>query len=93
MCTYNITVDEDALQKLHPSFNRESFGRWLQHHVDSLVEDMIADQHSDSPLCRTEEEMKAIVKERLRQLDEDDATLLSGEQVFAQMRARYGFNG
>lgn len=93
MCTYNIIVDESALRKLQPSFSREAFGRWLQRHVDDLVESMTAEQHPDSPIAHTEEEMKAIVEERLCQLDADEATLIPGEQLFAQIRARYGFNG
>ena len=94
MCTYNITVDEAALRKLQPSFSRESFGRWLQRHVDELVEDMTTEQqHTDSPIAHTEDEMKAIVEERLQQLDAGETTLISGEQVFAQIRARYGFKG
>lgn len=93
MCTYTITVDESALRRLQPSFSREAFGRWLQQHVDDLVEDMTAEQHATSPIAHTEEEMKAIVEERLRQLDAGEATLIPGEQVFAQIRARYGFNG
>ncbi|MBQ2508654.1 MAG: addiction module protein [Bacteroidales bacterium] len=93
MCTYNITVDEAALRKLQPSFSRESFGRWLQRHVDELVEDMTTEQHTDSPIAHTEDEMKAIVEERLQQLDAGETTLISGEQVFAQIRSRYGFKG
>ncbi|MBQ7711151.1 MAG: addiction module protein [Bacteroidales bacterium] len=93
MCTYTIIVDETALRRLQPSFSRESFGRWLQHHVDTLVEDMATEQHPDSPIARSEEEMRAVVEERLQQLDAGEATLIPGEQVFAQIRARYGFNG
>ena len=93
MCTYNITVDENALRKLQPAFNRETFGHWLQRHVDDLVEDMTAEQHIDSPIAHTEEEMKSIVEERLRQLDAGEASIIPGEQVIAQIRARYGFNG
>lgn len=93
MCTYNITVDEYALRKLHPSFSRESFGRWLQRHVDDLVEDMTAEQHTDSPIAHTEEEMKVIVEERLHLMESGKATYVDGETGFAQIRARYGFNG
>jgi len=93
MCTYNITVDEAALLRLHPSFNREAFGRWLQRHVDDLVEDMTSEQHAGSPIAHTEEEMRAIVEERLRRYDAGETTTIPGEQVFAQIRARYGFNG
>ena len=93
MCTYNITVDEAALRKLQPLFSREAFGQWLQRHVDELVEDMTTEQHADSPIAHTEEEMKAIVEERLLQLDAGEETLIPGKQVFSQIRARYGFNG
>ena len=62
-------------------------------HVYELVEDMTTEQHTDSPIAHTEDEMKAIVEERLQQLDVGEATLISGEQVFAQIRARYGFKG
>lgn len=90
MCTYNITVDETALRKLQPSFSREAFGLWLQRHVDDLVEDMTAEQHADSPIAHTEEEMKAIVEERLKLMESGKATYIDGETGFAQIRARYG---
>ena len=90
MCTYNITVDESALRRLQPSFSREAFGRWLQRHVDNLVEDMTADQYTDSPIAHTEEEMKAIVEERINLMESGKATYIDGETGFAQIRARYG---
>ena len=90
MCTFNITVDESALQKLQPSFSREAFGRWLQRHVDELVEGMTAEQHTDSPIAHTEEEMKAIVEERIKRMEAGEATYIDGETGFAQIRARYG---
>ena len=92
MCTYKITVDESALRKVQPSFNREAFGRWLQRHVDELVADIVAEPHSESPIAHTEEEMKAIVEERLRRLDAGETMTIPGEQVFAQLRTRYGFS-
>jgi shikimate kinase len=90
MCTYNITVDESALRRLQPSFSREAFGRWLQRHVDNLVEDMTANQHTDSPIAHTEEEMKAIIEERINLMESGKATYIDGETGFAQIRARYG---
>lgn len=93
MCTYTITVDENALRRLQPSFSRESFGRWLQRHVDSLVEDMTSEQHTDSPIAHTEAEMKAIVEERIELMESGKAEYVDGEAGFAQIRARYGFNG
>ena len=90
MCTYNITVDEAALRRMHPEFNRESFGKWLQRHVDDLVEDMTSEVHTDSPIAHTEEEMRAIVEERLRLMESGEASYIDGEEGFAQIRARYG---
>lgn len=90
MCMYNIVVDETVLRKLQPSFDREAFGRWLQRHVDDLIEDMTAELHADSPIARTEEEMKAIVEERLQRMESGKATYIDGETGFAQIRAQYG---
>lgn len=92
MCTYNITVDESALRKMQPSFSREAFGRWLQHHVDELVADITAEPRTDSPIFHTEEEMKSIVEERLRRLDAGETSTIPSEQVFSQLRTRYGFS-
>lgn len=92
MCTYNITVDESALRKMQPSFSREAFGRWLQHHVDELVAGITAEPRTDSPISHTEEEMRSIVEERLRRLDAGETTTIPGEQVFSQLRTRYGFS-
>ncbi len=92
MCTYNITVDEAALKRMHPSFSREAFGRWLQRHVDELVADITEDPYAGSPIAHTEEEMKDIVTERLRLLDAGETMTIPGEEVFAQLRSRYGFS-
>ena len=90
MCTYNITVNENALSRMRPAFNRESFGEWLQHHVDQLVAEMSGEPVRLSPNAHTREEMKAIVEERLRLMESGQATYTDGEEGFAQIRARYG---
>ena len=38
-----------------------------------------------------DEEMYAIVKERLQSLEDGTAQLVDGEEVFSQIRKRYGF--
>ena len=49
------------------------------------------DEIREVPPCSySEEEMKAIVEERLKSLEDGTAKLLDGEEVFAQIRARYG---
>lgn len=64
----------------------------MQRHVDELVADIVAEPHSESPIAHTEEEMKAIVEERLRRLYAGETMTIPGEQVFAQLRTRYGFS-
>lgn len=94
MCTYTITVDDKALKRLRPTFTQESFGVWLQQHVDNLVEDITSDApRSESPIAHTVEEMKAIVVERLRRLESGEAKVIPGDEVFAQIREKYGFEG
>ncbi|MBP5497675.1 MAG: addiction module protein [Bacteroidales bacterium] len=93
MCTYNITVDDKVLKKLRPTFTRESFGKWLQQHVDNLMEDITAEEYNESPIAHTAEEMKAIVIERLKRLDSGESKLIPSEEVYAQIRERYGFEG
>jgi hypothetical protein len=90
MCTYNITVDESALRKVQPSFSREAFGRWLQRHVDELVADIVAEPRTESPIGHTEEEMKAIVEERLRLMESGKATYIDGEKVSHKLGLWYG---
>ncbi len=93
MCTYNITVDENVIERLKPTFSKEALGQLLQQYVDDLVERMTLEQTKESPIAHTSEEMKAIVEERLRRLEAGEAKLIPGEAVFAQIRERYGFNG
>jgi hypothetical protein len=51
---------------------------------------MTADQYTDSPIAHTEEEMKAIIEERINLMESGKATYIDGETGFAQIRARYG---
>lgn len=45
-----------------------------------------------APLCSyTDEEMYAIVKQRLQGLEDGTAKLVDGDEVFAQIQSRYGF--
>lgn len=39
----------------------------------------------------TDEEMYEIVKERLQSIENGSAILVDGEEVFSQIRERYGF--
>ena len=90
MCTYKITVDENLIEQMKPTFNKESFGQWLQQYVDGLVERMTMGRDMKSPIAYTEEEMMAIVSERIRKMEAGEAKFIDGEEVFAQIRERYG---
>ena len=91
MCTYKITVDENVMERLKPTFSKETLGQLLQQYVDDLVERMTLEPTKESPIAHISEEMKAIVEERLRRLDAGETKLIPGEEVFAQIRERYGF--
>ena len=92
MCTYNITVDEQAIARLNPSISREDLGHLLQHVVDELVDSLICNTMFP-PSTYTEEEMYAIVKERLQNLESGVTEFVDGETGFESLRVRYGFKG
>jgi len=52
-----------------------------------------AKHHPTSPIAHTPKEMKAIVEERLRLMESGQATYVDGDEVFTQIRTRYGFEG
>ena len=43
------------------------------------------------PCSYSEDEMYALVKERLESLEDGTAELVDGDEVFSKIRARYGF--
>lgn len=51
---------------------------------DSLVDQV-------RPEFPNDEEMYAIVKQRLQSLEDGTAKLVDGDEVFAQIQSRYGF--
>lgn len=91
MCKLTIDVDEERIAKYHPWINRDVLSLYFQRRADEIVERLIEDPFYDSPISHTEEEMKVIVKERIRQMESGEVTMIPGEQVFAEMCERYGF--
>ena len=81
MCTYNITVNEKALSRMRPAFSRESFGEWLQHHVDQLVAEMSGEPTHQSPIARTEAEAKELTLRRGRDIKAGRAKLIPDEEL------------
>ena len=44
MCTVSIKVDDATMRRIDPDLNnRERISRWLQHHVNLMIEEMAAD--------------------------------------------------
>lgn len=91
MCTFNITVDEQAISKISPSISREAFGLLLQRYVDEFVEKFLTEPVL-LPCSYTEDEMYAIVKERLKSIEDGTAEFVDNEMVLENMRTRYGFS-
>ena len=90
MCTINITVDEQAITKVRPMFDRQSFETWLQEHAYDLVDDYVLETLMP-PHHYTDDEMYATVKERLQSLEDGTAEFVNGEIGFTQLQERYGF--
>ena len=90
MCTYKITVDENVMEQLKPTLSEEDLGQLLQQYVDDLMERMTIESSSQSPISRTEEEMRAIVKDRIRKMELGAASYIDGKVGFAQIREQYG---
>lgn len=45
MCTVNIKIDDATLRRIDPNLtNIESISRWLQRHVDIMIDEMAADE-------------------------------------------------
>ena len=91
MCTVSINIDDAIVRRINSHLtSRESIGQWLQHQVDELIEEMAIQSHSLSPNAHTDEEMKAIVTDRIRLMESGEAAFIDGEEGFAQIRTRYG---
>ena len=48
MCTVTINIDEATMRQINPSLtSRESIGKWLQHRVDLMIEEIVS-QNTDT---------------------------------------------
>ncbi|MBO4402327.1 MAG: hypothetical protein J5792_01390 [Bacteroidales bacterium] len=91
MCTCNIRINDTLFGRVRSVFqSEESFQQWLEEQVESVLLKFDDEIREVPPCSYSEEEMKAIVEERLKSLEDGTAKLLDGEEVFAQIRARYG---
>ena len=90
MCTYNITVDEQAIARMSPSVTKETFGPLLQRFVDDFVDLLVCNQ-APSPCSYTEEELYEILEERIRRVEAGQEEVIPNNVVFDSTRSKYGF--
>ena len=49
MCTVTINIDEATMRQINPNLtSRESIGKWLQHRVDLMIEEIVAKVESET---------------------------------------------
>ena len=92
MCTRTIHINDKLLEQVKPVFpTDDDLQRWLEEQMEYVLLSFSTQLKSKVPCSYTDEEMYAIVKERLQSLEKDTAELVDGDEVFSQIRKRYGF--
>ena len=92
MCTRTIHINDKLLEQVRPVFpSDDELQQWLEEQMESVLMSLSAQMKSPMPCSYTDEEMYAIVKERLQSLNDGTAELVDGDEVFSKIRARYGF--
>lgn len=92
MCTRTIHINDSLLERVRPMFpDDDVLQRWLEQQMEIVLKYYSVQQNAQLPCSYTDEEMYAIVKERLQSLENGTAELVDGEEVFSQIRKRYGF--
>lgn len=90
MCTYKITLEDDLMERVRPAFSSEdALLRWMTENMKSLLVNF-SKSLATPPCTYSDEEMLSIVKERLQMLENGTAKLIDGDEVFSQIRTRYG---
>ena len=80
------------MEQVRPMFpNDDVLQRWLEQQMESILMNYSAQHKPEHPCSYTDEEMYAIVKERLQSLEKGTAELVDGDEVFSQILKRYGF--
>ena len=63
MCTVTINIDEATMRQISPSLtSRESIGKWVQHRVDLMIEEIVS-QNTDT---MDVEELRLMLHETVR---------------------------
>ena len=92
MCTRTIHINDNLMEQIRPMFpNDDVLQQWLEQQMESVLVNYSAQHKPKQPCSYTDEEMYVIVKERLQSLENGTAELVDGDEVFSQIRKRYGF--
>ena len=92
MCTRTIRINDTLIEQVRPIFpDDEALQTWLEQQLEADLIQFAAEKCSIPPCSYTDEEMYAIVKQRLQSLEDGTAKLVDGDEVFAQIQSRYGF--
>ncbi len=90
MCTYNITLEEELLERIRPAFkNEDALQHWMSEKMTALLLSF-SDSLSTPPCSYSQDEMYDMVNARLQHLEQGTAELIDGDQFFSQMRTQYG---
>ena len=92
MCTRTIHINDNLLEQVRPMFpNDDVLQQWLEQQMESVLRSLSSQRKPTPPCSYSDEELYAIVKERLQSLENGTAEFVDGEEVFSQIRNRYGF--
>ena len=92
MCTRTIHINDKLLDQVRSVFpNDDELQQWLEEQMESVLVSFSAQLKPGMPCSYSEEEMCSIVKERLQSLENGTAELVDGDEVFSNIRTRYGF--
>ena len=92
MCTRTIRINDTLIEQVRPNFpDDEALQTWMEQQIEAALIQFATEKRSVPPCSYTDEEMYAIVKQRLQSLEDGTAKLIDGDEVFAQIQSRYGF--
>lgn len=90
MCTYNITIEDELLERVRPAFkNDDALQHWMTEKMTALLLSY-GDKLSTPPCSYSEDETYDIAKQRLQHLEDGTAKLVDGDNFLSQVRTRYG---
>lgn len=92
MCTRTIHINDNLMEQIRPWFPEdEDLQLWLEEQMESVLKQFSAQHRAKQPCAYSDEEMYAIVKERLQTLENGTAELIDGDEVLSKIHAHYGF--